>query len=311
MTVEPPPASADVKACCAAAYSREAVALLLGESYHPGGLTLTRRLASALDLRRGWRVVDVASGPGTTARLLAAEYAVTVDGVELGEPTIERARSATDQAGLSGSVRFHRGDAERLPLPDATADAVVCECAFCTFPDKATAAAEFARVLRPGGRAGITDVTVEDGLPEELRDLAAWVACIADARPVAQYTDILTKAGLATVSIEEHDGAIAQMIEQIEARLTVLRISAADRLAAAGVDLDAVMRYTALAKQAVADGLMGYCMLVAEKPASAAAPAPPLRGRRLPQRSRPGRPATAHTSSLTTTAAVEPTPCRQ
>jgi hypothetical protein len=57
------------------------------------------------------------------------------------------------------------------------------------------------------------------------------------------------------------------MIEQIEARLTVLRMSAAGRLAAAGVDADAVMRYTALAKQAVADGLIGYCMLVAEKPA--------------------------------------------
>ena len=267
MTGQPPPTSAEVKACCAAAYSGDAVALVLGESYHPGGLALTRRLATGLGLRPGWRVVDVASGPGATARLLADEYGVTVDGVELGEPAVERARSATDEAGLSGSVRFHRGDAERLPFPDAIADAIVCECAFCTFPDKAAAASEFARVLRPGGRAGITDVTVEGGLPEELRTLAAWVACIADARPVAQYTEILTKAGLAIVSVEEHDGAVARMIEQIEARLTVLRMSAAGRLAAAGVDVDAVMRYTALAKQAVADGLIGYCMLVAEKPA--------------------------------------------
>src|SRR5215510_1204202 len=80
MTVEPSPASAQVKACCAAAYSRDAVALVLGESYHPGGPAVTRRLATALGLRPGWRVVDVASGPGATARLLAAEYAVTVDG---------------------------------------------------------------------------------------------------------------------------------------------------------------------------------------------------------------------------------------
>jgi len=104
-------------------------------------------------------------------------------------------------------------------------------------------------------------------VPEELQTLAAWVACIADARPVAQYTEILIKAGLAIVSVEEHDGAAARMIEQIEARLTLLRMSAADRLAVAGVEVDAVMRYTALAKQAVADGLIGYCMLVAEKPA--------------------------------------------
>src|SRR6516165_2311689 len=262
VTGQPAAASADVKACCAAAYSRDVVALVLGESYHPGGLALTRRLASALGLRSGWRVVDVASGPGATARLLAAEYDVTVDGVELGESAVGRARSAADEAGLSRRVRFHRGDAERLPLPDAIADAVVCECAFCTFPDKAAAAAEFARVLRPGGLVGITDVTVEHGLPPQLRTLAAWVACIADARPVAQYVDILTNAGLATVSIEQHDGAMAQMLEQIEARLTVLRMSAADRLAAAGVDVDAVLRYTALARQAVADALIGYCMLL-------------------------------------------------
>src|SRR5262249_58062037 len=87
------------------------------------------RLA-ALGLRPGWRVVDVASGPGATARLLAAEYAVTVDGVELGGPAVERARSATDQAGLPGSIRFHRGDAERLPLPAPTADAAPRACAF-------------------------------------------------------------------------------------------------------------------------------------------------------------------------------------
>lgn len=160
MTTEPVPSSAEVKACCAAAYSRDAVALVLGASYHPGGLALTRRLASALGVRPGWRVVDVASGPGTTARLLAAEYAVTVDGVELGESAVAGARSAADEAGLSSRIRFHRGDAERLPLPDAIADAVICECALCMFPDKAAAAAEFARVLRPGGRAGITDVTV-------------------------------------------------------------------------------------------------------------------------------------------------------
>jgi arsenite methyltransferase len=257
----------EIKACCAATYGQDAVALVLGECYHPGGLALTRRLALALRLRAGQRVVDVAAGPGASARLLAAEYAVTVDGVELGESTVQRARSATVAAGLSGSIRFHVGDAERLPLPDAIADAVVCECAFCTFPDKATAAAEFARVLRPGGRVGITDVTVtERGLPAELRTLAAWVACLADARPLAQYTEILAAVGLRTGYVEAHDDAMARMVDQIEARLRVLRMTAADRLAAAGVDVDAVLRYAALAKQAIADELIGYRMLIAEKP---------------------------------------------
>jgi arsenite methyltransferase len=261
------PGPAEVKACCAAAYSGDAVALLLGQSYHPGGLALTRRLAAALDLRPGQRVIDVASGPGATARLLAAEYAVTVDGVELGEPAVQRARAAAAEAGVSGRVRFHRGDAESLPLPDAVADAVVCECALCTFPGKQAAAAEFARVLRAGGRAGITDVTVtEGGLPEELTTLSAWAACLAGARPAPRYAELLAAAGLRVIREERHDDAITQMISQIDARVRLLRMTAAGRLAAAGIDTSAVLRYVALARQAVADGLIGYRLLVAEKP---------------------------------------------
>jgi arsenite methyltransferase len=60
--------------------------------------------------------------------------------------------------------------------------------------------------------------------------------------------------------------AIARMIDQIEARLAVLGMTAADRLTAAGIDVDAVLRYTGVAKQAVADGMIGYSLLIAEKP---------------------------------------------
>jgi SAM-dependent methyltransferase len=138
-----------VKACCAAAYDSDAVALLLGDVFHPGGQALTRRLAGYLGLEPGHRVLDVASGPGSTALLLAREHGVQVDGVDLGAKNLARASAAAEAAGLAGRVRFRPGDAERLPFPDQTFDAVVCECAFCTFPAKETAAAEFARVLRP------------------------------------------------------------------------------------------------------------------------------------------------------------------
>ncbi|GAA5128985.1 class I SAM-dependent methyltransferase [Haloechinothrix salitolerans] len=256
----------ETKACCAASYGSDAVALVLGESYHPGGLTLTRRLADRLGLRSGESVMDVAAGPGATAKLLASEFGVDVDGVDLGEATVATARLAAAEAGLSERVRFHLGDAERIPLPDATFDALVCECAFCTFPDKATAAAEFARVLRPGGRVGITDVTITDtGLPDELSTLAAWVACIADARPVAEYSRIVGEAGLAVTHTERHDNAIARMVEQIDARVRMLRMTAGKRLADAGVDVDAVLRYCSLAKQAIDDGVIGYALLIAER----------------------------------------------
>ena len=260
--------SGEVKACCAAAYESDAVAMLLGDAFHPGGAALTRQLAGYLGLQPGHRVLDVASGPGSTALLLAREHDVQVDGVDLGEKNLDRASAAAEAAGLAGRVRFRRGDAERLPFPDQAFDAVVCECAFCTFPAKETAAAELARVLRPGGRAGITDVTlVPSRLDDRLAGLAGWIACLADARPLDDYRRILTAAGLRVTRAERHDEALTQMIGQIEGRLRVLRMAAR----AAGVpglgEIDAgpVLEMTAVAREAVAAGTLGYGLLIAEK----------------------------------------------
>lgn len=145
-------------------------------------------------------------------------------------------------------------------------DAVVCECALCTFPDKAQAATEFARVLTVGGRLGITDVTVDpDRLPPELTGLGARIACIADARPLDQYAQILAAAGLRTLRTERHDQTMLRMIDQIEARLHLLRMTALDRLTAAGVDLDAAPAVLDAARAAVTDGALGYALLIAEK----------------------------------------------
>jgi SAM-dependent methyltransferase len=252
-----------IKACCAAAYQHDAVALLLGESYHPGGTRLTRRLADALALTPRERVLDVASGTGGTALLLARDHAVQVDGVDLGAESVAKAAAAAAAAGLDGRARFHLGDAERLPFEDATFDAVVCECAFCTFPDKATAAAEIARVLRPGGRAGLTDITVTGPLDERLAGVAGWVACIADARSADDYTRILADAGLRTTRVERHDDALTSMIDMIEARLRVVRIVRPAALA--GVRVETVLEMTALARTAVEQGTAGYMLMTAQK----------------------------------------------
>jgi hypothetical protein len=272
-SLNPAAAGEAVKACCAASYSSDAVRLLLGESYHPGGLALTRRLAGALKLRAGQRVLDVACGPGTSARLLALEFDALVDGVELAEESVSQARLAVHRAGLDDRVRIHLGDAERLAMPDALFDVVICECAWCTFPNKAAAATGFARVLRPGGRVGITDVTVDEGgLPDELTTLEAWVACIADARATSDYINLLAGVGLRTVHTESHDAALLTMIDQIEARLGLLRITSPRQLAQAGMDLPTVTHYTDLARRAVAERRLGYTLLIAEKPAAATEP---------------------------------------
>ncbi|TLQ42204.1 class I SAM-dependent methyltransferase [Streptomyces marianii] len=261
-----PPTGEELKGCCAAAYSSDVVALLLGESYHPGGTTLTRRLADGLILTSRARVLDVASGRGTTALLLADAYGADVDGVDYAPANTALAQGAAQAAGLADRARFTTGDAEHLPYPDGVFDAVVCECALCTFPDKTRAATEFARVLRPGGRLGISDVTVDTTrLPPGLTGLGARIACIADARPLGEYTGILAGAGLRTLRTERVDQALVRMIDQIEARLNLLRMTAPARLAAAGVDLDAAPAVLGAARSAIADGALGYALLIAER----------------------------------------------
>jgi ubiquinone/menaquinone biosynthesis C-methylase UbiE len=253
-----------VKACCAAAYSSDLVTLLLGDAYHPGGLTLTRRLADLLRLRPSDRVLDVAAGRGTTALLLATEYGVQASGLDLSADNVALARGAAHGVGLGERVTFVEGDAERLPYSDSSFDAIVCECSLCLFPDKYTAAREVSRVLCPGGRLGLTDITANpERLPPALRTLTARVACIADAQPVERYADLLTAAGLTVIYTEQHADAVTRMIDQIEARLHVIRMTASDRAAALGLDLQATEPVLTAARAAVATGSLGYGLIIA------------------------------------------------
>jgi SAM-dependent methyltransferase len=254
-------AGGDVKACCAELYASEAVRWLLGEDLHPGGERATVRLAELAGLEPGGRVVDVAAGPGTTARLLARRYGAAVVGVELGAGTVERARAETRDA----RVRFLCGDAEALPLADGEFDVALSECSLCTFPDQPRAVAEMARVLRPGGRVAIADVTADsDALPPALRTAAARVACVADARSEAGYAELLAAAGCELVARERRDGDLLAMIDRVEARLRVARM-----LVPAGEQRDRVREALALVRMARGEaerGTLGYVLLVARRP---------------------------------------------
>lgn len=258
------------KSCCAAAYGIDLVGLFLGESYHPGGVTLTRRLARLVQLQPTQRVLDVASGIGTSALLLAAEDEVEVLGVDLGERQVARARTRAEAAGLAGRVRFEVGDAERLLLDDESFDATICECALCVFPDKTCAAGELVRVLRPGGWLGIADVWLEpDALDSELGGLAGRVACLADARPIDELCGLIARAGCEVVEVERHDEALLGTITQVRDRLRALRL----------VDLPLVRRFdlrrgveiAGRAANLVRNGSAGYVLIGARKPLSALA----------------------------------------
>lgn len=256
---------ATVKACCATAYGHDLVELFLGESYHPGGVDLTGRLAELLQMHPGDTVLDVASGVGTTAFVLAEQHGVEVVGVDLGAAQVTKARQRAEARGLARRARFEVGDAEQLPIDDFSVDAVVCECALCTFPDKPAAAAEIVRVLRPGGRVGITDVWLNpDRLDPDLQGLAGRVACLADARPIDDVRALLDEAGLRVDHVERHDDALLATIDQIQTRLRALRI--ADLPALRGFDLRRGIDLTRRAADVVGRGDAGYVLLTATRP---------------------------------------------
>lgn len=260
MTVAPE----EVKSCCASAYSSSAARWLLGDSFHPGGAQLTSRLARALRVGTGELVVDVASGPGTSALQVARDTGCEVIGVDLAAESVAAATRTAAKAGLSGRVRFVQGDAEALPLADETVDGALCECALCTFPDKPTAAREFARVLRPGSRLVISDITaLSHELPRELTSLLAWVACIADARPLEEIASLLEDGGLVVDTTERHDHALAAMLDRIDSRLRFARLLGASLM---GGRVAEGRELVAAAQDALARGLLGYAVVIAHRP---------------------------------------------
>ncbi len=258
------PADPDLlKACCADAYGSDLAQAVLGRSFHPGGARLTRRLATMAGLRPGDRVLDVASGPGTTAVLLAEEFGASVRGVDLSPVLVGRATELAGAKGLDGRVIFEVGDAERLPASDEV-DVVVCECALCTFPDQAAALRGFVRATREEGRVAISDVVIDrDRLPDELAGVAGAIACVAAARPVAAYVGEMEDAGLRVQGIERHDDAVVDMIESVDARLAFLAVAGGGTIA--GIDPAPAREIARVALDAAHDGVIGYALIVAER----------------------------------------------
>jgi ubiquinone/menaquinone biosynthesis C-methylase UbiE len=255
-----------LKQCCARLYESDFAKLLLGDSFHPGGLELTERLGQLLHLSRSSRVLDVASGRGMSALFLAQRFGCHVVGLDYSTLNVEQASREAEDKGLSARICFQQGDAESLPFPDASFDAVVCECSFCTFREKSRVAFEFARVLRPGGRVGISDLTRGLSLPRELDGLLAWVACIADARRIEDYVDILVSAGLSTEITESHDEALVEMVRRARTRMLSVEImTGLKKLDFPDLDLTVAKQTAKSALTAIQNGQLGYAIITMRK----------------------------------------------
>jgi SAM-dependent methyltransferase len=148
-------------------------------------------------LRPGEVVVDIGSGGGLDAILAGKAVGPSgrVIGVDMTPQMLERARAAAEKAGL-GQVEFRAGQAESLPLEDASADVVISNCVINLVEDKGQAFAEAFRVLRPGGRMEISDIVTDQAFPLDFQtDPAGWAECISGALPEGEYLDLIREAG--------------------------------------------------------------------------------------------------------------------
>jgi SAM-dependent methyltransferase len=155
------------------------------------------------ELRPGETVLDLGSGGGIDVLLSARRVAPTgkAFGVDATSEMIELARSHATEAGVS-NVEFLLGRIEDLPLGDEQVDVVISNCVINLSTDKPRVIAEVYRVLRPGGRFGVSDVIAAEYLDPVQRSAAERQAgCVVGTLTARGYHDLLDAAGFTDAHI--------------------------------------------------------------------------------------------------------------
>jgi arsenite methyltransferase len=156
------------------------------------------------DLREGETVLDLGSGGGLDVILSAKRVGPSgiAWGLDMTEEMLALARANAAKAGVT-NVHFLKGQIEDVPLPAGSVDVVISNCVINLSTDKPAVFAELARVLKPAGRLGISDVVAEDRLsPAERAERGSYVGCIAGALSKTEYEQLLAAAGFEDVSVE-------------------------------------------------------------------------------------------------------------
>jgi ubiquinone/menaquinone biosynthesis C-methylase UbiE len=197
--------------CCADEPDDARFGELLYDAEQRGELPNTAVLASlgcgnptaVAELQEGETVLDLGSGGGIDVILSAKRVGPTglAFGLDMTDEMLALARANAEQAGVRNAI-FLKGVIESVPLPADSVDVVISNCVVNLSVDKPAVLTEMARVLKPGGRIGISDVVAEDRLaPDERAARGSYVGCIAGALSRNEYEEGLKAAGFEDVSI--------------------------------------------------------------------------------------------------------------
>jgi arsenite methyltransferase len=201
----------DAKASCCGPDGSIAFGELLYDADDRAGLPEAAILASlgcgnptaVAELRPGERVLDLGSGGGIDVILSARRVGPTgrAFGLDMTDEMLALAVRNAAEAGVD-NVEFVRGTIESIPLPASTIDVVISNCVINLAADKGAVFHEIARVLRPGGRVGVSDVVADDSLsPEQRAERGSYSGCIAGALSFAEYRAGLAAVGLTDIEI--------------------------------------------------------------------------------------------------------------
>ncbi len=177
------------------------------------------------DLHEGETVLDLGSGGGIDVILSAKRVgpAGTAYGVDMTDEMLALAQQNAREAGVT-NAHFLKGVIEQIPLPAESVDVVISNCVINLSVDKSAVLTEIGRVLRPGGRIGISDVVAEDGLsPADRAERGSYVGCIAGALSRSEYEAGLEAAGFEQISVEfTHevaDGMHGAIVKAVKTRV--------------------------------------------------------------------------------------------
>ena len=174
------------------------------------------------DLHEGEVVLDLGSGGGIDVILSAKRVGPSglAYGLDMTDEMLALARRNTAEAGITNAI-FLKGYIEEIPLPADSVDVVISNCVINLSTEKAAVLVEIARVLRPGGRVGVSDVVAEDHLTEEDQaERGSYVGCIAGALSKSEYIAGLEEAGFEQVEVtfthQVADGMHAAIVQAVK-----------------------------------------------------------------------------------------------
>ncbi len=193
-----------MKATAAGLYEDPTVRRATGEVIRPGGLALTDRAVRLCLLPAAAVVLDIGCGAGATVEHLRTRHRVAAFGIDPSASLLGSGRARQEQLPLL------RGTAERLPLADASVDAVIAECVLSLLDEPLRGLSELTRVLRPGGRLVLSDLYARTpqaapalrGLPDR--------SCLRGAMGRPQLLGLLEAAGLRVTTWEDHSPELAR-----------------------------------------------------------------------------------------------------